>query len=361
MLTRSLTLGRRSIVYGTFASILLALPSHAESLQKLNTSELLASMRGIDQLLPEDQKGLLAPAIITRPTEPQGKMTTQDSSPTQGDLAYGAFQRGWYLTALDRATKAVEAGQTKSATLIGVLYETGRGVPQDLKTAAHWYELATKNDDPQAALRLGLLYLSGSGVAQDKKKAADYLGVAAKAQLNEALFNLALLYQEGEVFPQSTAKAKELYEQASLSDDVDAMYALGLLLLDSEQGQYDEMRGAYWLGRAARRGNIEAQVQYAVLLFHGKGVVPNQNEAADWFERAANAGNPIAMNRLARMYAFGAGRPKNIIEASAWQSLASRMGIFDSELDELTKRISLNEQEKVSMRVQELEPLLRSH
>ncbi|HEY4921860.1 MAG TPA: hypothetical protein VII40_17285, partial [Xanthobacteraceae bacterium] len=45
------------------------------------------------------------------------------------DLAYGAFQRGYYLTAFAEATKRInEKGDPKSMTLIAELYANGLGV-----------------------------------------------------------------------------------------------------------------------------------------------------------------------------------------------------------------------------------------
>src|SRR5262249_44392635 len=59
------------------------------------------------------------------------------------DVAYGAYQRGYYLTAFIQATKRIEAqGDMRSMTLLGELYANGFGMPQDDKKAAEWYRLA---------------------------------------------------------------------------------------------------------------------------------------------------------------------------------------------------------------------------
>ncbi len=166
----------------------------------------------------------LLPSTLSRP--PILPQDTPTPETVEGDPAYGAFQRGWYLTALSLATKQAEAGITSSKTLLGVLYETGRGVPQDLELAASWYELASDDGDPQAALRLGLLYLSGAGVETDKKKAAEQLEKAAAADIPEALYNLALLHQEGRVLPNDPEQIKTLLERASETGDTDACWSL---------------------------------------------------------------------------------------------------------------------------------------
>jgi hypothetical protein len=52
-------------------------------------------------------------------------------APGGPDLAYGAFQRGFYHTAFDIAIKRAEAGDVPAQTLFGIIYEGGYGVPQD--------------------------------------------------------------------------------------------------------------------------------------------------------------------------------------------------------------------------------------
>ncbi|WP_041768769.1 tetratricopeptide repeat protein [Pseudovibrio sp. FO-BEG1] len=294
----------------------------------------------------------LLPSPVSR--APYIPHVTPTPETIQGDPAYGAFQRGWYLTALALATRQAEAGITSSKTLLGVLYESGRGIPQDLPLAASWYELASNDGDPQAALRLGLLYLAGAGTKADKDKAAQQLEKAAAANIPEALYNLALLHQEGKVRPNDPKQIKSLLERASETGDADAMLELGIYLKDGPEEIRDPLRAAFWMGRAARRGLVPAQIYYATLLFKGDGVVPNEAEAADWFERAASKGNPIAMNRLARIYANGRGRPVDLIEASAWQFHAGRQGILDSDLEALSNSLSLEQQEQASKRAAEI-------
>ncbi len=306
--------------------------------------------RPVDPYNPNGTPLLPSPVSIA-PIIPS---TTPTPETITGDPAYGAFQRGWYLTALALATRQAEAGITSSKTLLGVLYETGRGIPQDLPLAASWYELASKDGDNQAALRLGLLYLVDATSNADKEKAAQQLEIAAAANIPEALYNLALLHREGKVRPNDPKQIKNLLERASETGDPDAMLELGIFLKDGPEEIRDPLRAAFWMGRAARRGLVPAQIYYATLLFKGEGVVPNEAEAADWFERAASKGNPIAMNRLARIYANGRGRPIDLIEASAWQFHAGRQGILDSGMEDIANSLSLEQQEQASKRAAEI-------
>ncbi len=342
--------GSIKLVSVAAATSLLGLQGMAVAQTTPSGGTTLQGAKIIDMYNPNGSPLLPSP-LSKAPFIPQVSPTPET---IKGDPAYGAFQRGWYLTALALATRQAEAGITSSKTLLGVLYESGRGIPQDLPLAASWYELASNDGDPQAAFRLGLLYLAGAGITADEDKAALQLEKAADANIPEALYNLALLHQEGKVRPNDPKKIEDLLERASETGDADAMLELGVYLKEGPEEIRDPLRAAYWMGRAARRGLVSAQIYYATLLFKGEGLVPNETEAADWFERAATKGNPIAMNRLARIYANGRGRPVNLIEASAWQFHAGRQGILDRELEDISNSLSLEQQEQASKRAAEI-------
>ena len=263
----------------------------------------------------------------------------EDKSEVTAEMAYSAFQRGWFLTALGLATPLAEQGDKAAQALLGVLHEKGLGIELDKSKAADWYSLAAAAGDNGSALQLAQFYLLGTGVEADKAKAADLFEQAADAGNASALYNLAVLYQEGDGRPFNEEKARELLEEAARKNAPEAQYALGLSYLESQTGLNDPGQGAFWRGRAARRGHTSAQVYYGILRHQGKGVDPNEAEAADWFERAAIAGNPVAMNRLARIYAYGRGREQDFTAAAGWHLAARSNGVPDFNLDRIVETL----------------------
>lgn len=257
------------------------------------------------------------------------------------DLAYGAFQRGWFMTTAVRAKPLADGGIPQAQTLMGVLYQAGLGLKKDMAKAAAWYAKAAEAEDITATEQLAQLYLLGEGVPADKSKAADLFEKVAATGNPAAMYNLALIYQEGVGRPQDVTKALTLLRQAAEGNHPDAQYNLGLSYLqaaeeDKSDADAETLRqGAFWLGRAARRGHVEAQVYYGILRFQGRGVEPDEREAADWFERAAQSGNAVAMNRLARCFAAGRGRDPDPVEAVRWHFLARTLGVNDEALDKL--------------------------
>ncbi|MET1412679.1 tetratricopeptide repeat protein [Roseibium sp. HPY-6] len=294
-----------------------------------------------------EQAKVEQPAVIDVTTRDKTLFSIIDAGPPKIDelkspsseLAYAAFQRGWFLTALGLATPLAEQGDKAAQALLGVLHEKGLGIELDKSKAADWYSLAAAAGDSGSALQLAQFYLLGTGVDVDKTKAADLFEQAADAGNASALYNLAILYQEGEGRPFDEEKARQLLEEAARKNDPEAQYALGLSFLESQTGLNDPGQGAFWLGRAARRGHTSAQVYYGILRHQGKGVDPNEAEAADWFERAAIAGNPVAMNRLARIYAYGRGREQDFTAAAGWHLAARSNGVPDFNLDRIVETL----------------------
>src|SRR5581483_1394893 len=104
------------------------------------------------------------------------------SSGPPPDLAFGAYQRGYFSTALKEAMKRVAANPKDgpAMTLIGEIYRDGICVKRDYAEAARWYRLAADAGDRQGRFALGLMLLTGQeGVPKDRAKAAALFEEAA--------------------------------------------------------------------------------------------------------------------------------------------------------------------------------------
>ena len=77
------------------------------------------------------------------------------------DAAYGAFQRGLYMTALNLAMPRAEAGDAAAQTLVAEILSRGLGVARDEAKAANWYQLAAEQGVPEAQFQYALLLLDG--------------------------------------------------------------------------------------------------------------------------------------------------------------------------------------------------------
>ena len=108
------------------------------------------------------------------------------------DRAYGAYQRGYYLTAFNLALPRAQKGDAAAQTLIAELYENGRGVRKDTKEAAQWYEIAAKSGNREAQFSYAVKLLKGKDVEMDREAGLAMMQEAADAGHPVAIFNIAL-------------------------------------------------------------------------------------------------------------------------------------------------------------------------
>lgn len=251
----------------------------------------------------------------------------------QPDYAFGAFQRGQYITALHEAMRRLEVNKDDAAamTLMGELYKDGLGVRRDYKEAARWHKLGADHGDRQAQFIIGMNYIQGNGVERDMSQAIAYLTKAANQGHGGALYNLGLMALDG---PQADpAKAAELFQRGVDAGDLDSIYALAIAYHQGRGVPKDPIKGTLLLRRGALQHHIGCELDYAIALFNGDGVAQNETEAAHFFLSAALKNNPVAANRIARLYATGRGVPQNMIEAMKWHVLARGAGVKDAWLD----------------------------
>ncbi len=288
--------------------------------------------------LPVPSTGLAASMTV-----PSGTPTNYLAPGIEPDLAFGALQRGYYMTALREAMKRIEGGtqDAHAMTLVGELYKDGLGVRRDLKEAARWYRLAADRGDPQGAFSLALAYLRGRGVEENRQVAIGWLEKAALTNHSGAIYNLGLLAIDGEI--QDFDKARTMFSRAADLGNNDAAYALGLLYKQGRGVERDPQKAAQWFRKAAEDGIVAAQVDLAVMLFNGDGVDKDEATAVRYFLKAAATNNPVAQNRLARLLVVGRGTPKNMVEAMKWHLLARSAGLQDEWLDAQLAKLSPRE------------------
>jgi TPR repeat protein len=118
------------------------------------------------------------------------------------DDAVAAYERGDYATAFRLMKPFAEKGDAKSQHNLGVMYDYGRGVPQNYTEAMKWYRKAAEQGLPDAQHNLGVMYEKGQGVPQNFNEAAKWYRRAAEQGLPESQVNLGVLYYNGQGVPQ---------------------------------------------------------------------------------------------------------------------------------------------------------------
>jgi TPR repeat protein len=138
------------------------------------------------------------------------------------DDGVNAARTGDYPTAFRLLTPFAEAGNPDAQFVLGVLYERGRGVPEDTEVAARWYRRAAEQGLPEAQNNLGALYSAGEGVPHDHAEAKKWWSLAAERGFGRSQLNLAGLYLEGEGVSQDYVQAYKWASLAALLGEAEA-------------------------------------------------------------------------------------------------------------------------------------------
>ena len=131
-----------------------------------------------------------------------------------------AAQNGDFATALKEWKPLAEQGDALAQYNLGVMYDTGEGVPQDYKEAVRWYRLAAEQGHADAQYNLASMYDNGDGVPQDYKEAVRWYRLAAEQGNAKAQYNLANRYYFGEGVIKDIVYA-HMWKNISASNGID--------------------------------------------------------------------------------------------------------------------------------------------
>ena len=103
--------------------------------------------------------------------------------------------------------KAAEQGDAKSQFYLGIMYNHGRGVPEDDIEAMRWFQMAAAQGDTKAMFNVGMMYAEGGGAPKDDAEAVRWFRMAAEQGDAEAQGILGIKYALGEGVPKDYVQA----------------------------------------------------------------------------------------------------------------------------------------------------------
>jgi hypothetical protein len=271
------------------------------------------------------------------------------------DVAYGAYQRGLYITAYNFALPRAKNGDPAAQTLVAEILARGLGLPRNEPEAAKWYAAAAEQGIPEAQFQYALMLLAGKYVKKDPQAAYALLQAAAEAGNVLAQFNLAQMIVSREMGPQGLAKAVSYYERAADAGLPDAQYAMSQFYANGVGGKpKDDSKARQWLTAAARANFDTAQLDLATWLVDGRGGGRDAKAGFAWMRRAALGGNVAAQNRLGKLYMEGIGVDPDSIQAAAWYFLARRAGLIDPVMEDFLNGLTDEEKHQALTRANRL-------
>lgn len=286
-----------------------------------------------------DGSGLQTPSqglvVLDRMGAPLPDLPTEKAYTGKVDEAFGAYQRGFYLTAMDLALPRAQAGDAAAQTLVAEIFDRGLGVKRDRKEAVFWYKQAAEGGDPAGMFKYALLLMEGRNVPRDRNMAEDYMKKAADKGNPSAQFNHAQILVADNPGEPGLRAAMPYYEKSAEQGIADAQYALSQLYTNLEGLPPEKTgRAREWLVRAARAGYDTAQLDLGIWLVNGVAGERDYEAGFNWLQRAAYGGNVVAQNRLAYLYINALGTRPDPVEAGKWFVLSRRAGLHDSGLED---------------------------
>lgn len=112
----------------------------------------------------------------------------------EANNALTAFKRGDYASAVKEWRALAAKGDADAEFNLGLMYETGMGVPQDRAQALIWYRKAANQGQADAQNNLGFMYAKGIGVTKDPVKALTWYRKAAKQGHARAKNNIRMIH-----------------------------------------------------------------------------------------------------------------------------------------------------------------------
>ena len=230
--------------------------------------------------------------------------------------------------ALERLTKAAEAGQDCAQYALGKIYRDGQGVEKDIQKAVALFTLAATKENSFAAFALGKLYLAGdAALPRDPAAALKWLTYAAELGNQFAQYRLGKLLLKGDDgIPKDVITAIRWLTAAAKQENGYAEYALALVYLTGEDAPKDSVIALSLLKRSAGRGNQFAQYRLGKLLLQGEDAPKDVKAAIRWLTAAAEQGNQYAQYALGKLYLLGKEVPKDRSSAIKWFQLAADQG-----------------------------------
>jgi hypothetical protein len=129
----------------------------------------------------------------------------------QEATCYSKYKAGDYDSALSICTKAAEQGIATAQYNLGLMFDNGKGVPQDYKQAVYWYTKAAEQGKANAQTNLGLMFADGQGTPKNKVMAYVWWNIAAAQGSEGAANNRDLI--EKDMTTNQIAEAQELSKE----------------------------------------------------------------------------------------------------------------------------------------------------
>ncbi|MGO9938728.1 MAG: tetratricopeptide repeat protein [Terracidiphilus sp.] len=205
--------------------------------------------------------------------------------------------------------KAAEAGDPEAQKEIGYFYQIGLGVPVDPARAVHWYQLSAAGGLLSGKVNLGVAYVWGIGVPRNTSLGAQLFREAAEKGSGLGACYLGDMYYLGIGVKQDLAAAEHWFEIGTKLHEARAAFRLGSLLSTNQEHAQNLPKAAELLRKSTEEGYVPAMHALGLLLVNHPELAKSPNEAIALLDEASNAGNWKSTATLGVLARDGSGVP----------------------------------------------------
>lgn len=209
---------------------------------------------------------------------------------------------------------------------LGLAYEDGDYVAQDLSQALTWYRRSADSGNADSKFRLGRIFQFGLNGEVDCQEAVKWYQQAIADGHLLAKVSLGRMYVAGEGVEQNYKVAESLFREAGLEGDRDAQNNLGCIYLGGLGTELDEVEAAKWFELSAGQGNQKAQLSLGLMYRDGMGVSQSYELAYKWLYASAIQGDDGAQFHLGHMLMSGEGVPEDPEQGYQWLKSSADQG-----------------------------------
>jgi TonB family protein len=214
-----------------------------------------------------------------------------------------------------------EAGDVASQLALGIAAEDKETNP-DYATAAKWYQRASEGGSGAADWQLGMLYETGEGVPQSYEQARRCYERAVERGIEAANMRLGLFYLEGWGVQADRQKMLTLITRAADSGYVPAMNMLSGMYFSGVGVARDGKQALAWAERAAVLDDREGQMLVGHMATRGLGVKRDLKLAREWYQMSAEQEYSTAMLAMAATFLKKGATPEDRVMGKRWLELA---------------------------------------
>ncbi|KAI8375077.1 hypothetical protein EDC96DRAFT_497811 [Choanephora cucurbitarum] len=221
--------------------------------------------------------------------------------------------------------------------LVGVHYERGIDVTQDLEKARHYYGKSAEGGFPDAQAALGSRLVA----EQNYTEGIEWLEKAIQMGNSRAHVQLGILYDKGEGVEQCNDMALLHYKAAVESNNYAAQYILGLVYYFGRLGRQKNHKEAIRLIKQSAMAGLPYAQRVLGQLYQQGSIVSsqdagsnvdsrlrtkrNEREAIRWYKRAATGKDVAAMAILGKCHEQGVGVEMDLEKALAFYTKAAEV------------------------------------